>query len=57
VVQGELQQTPCAQKPVVHSLLAEQGCGGGLRPQLLIWLFMPQTLGVAHWMLVASQAP
>ena len=56
VLQALLQQTPWAQWPVVHSLSAEQGWGGGLRPQLLIIPFMPQTLGLWHWAFV-EQAP
>ena len=55
-MQALLQQTPCAQKLLTHSLPAEHAAAGGLRPQLLIIPFMPQTLGLWHWALV-EQAP
>ena len=46
VLHALLQQTPCAQKPLTHSVPTLQVAPGGLRPQLLIMPFMPQMLGV-----------
>lgn len=48
VLQALLQQTPCAQKLLVHSAAAEQAAPSGLRPQLLTMPFMPQIAGVMH---------
>ena len=52
MLQALLQQTPCAQKPLPHSVAAEQAAPRGLRPQLLIMPFMPQMAGAMHWVLV-----
>ena len=51
-LQALLQQTPWAQIEVEHSLPVEQEAPGGLSPQLLIMLFMPQMLGAMHSALV-----
>ena len=54
-----LQQTPCEQNPLAHSLLPEQGEGIGLRPhELMLLPFMPQMLGGMHsvFALVVVQA-
>jgi hypothetical protein len=53
-VQAALQQTPCAQKLLLHSLAAEHEAPFGFRPQLLIMPFMPQMFGVMHWALVVQ---
>jgi hypothetical protein len=51
-VQAALQQTPWAQKLLLHSFPAEHVAPFGFRPQLLIMPFMPQMLGEMHWALV-----
>jgi hypothetical protein len=48
--QAELQQNPCAQKPLSHSAAVEQAAPGPLRPQE----FAMQLLGVLHWSSVAQ---
>jgi hypothetical protein len=48
--QGELQQTPWAQKPLAHSVPAEQAAAGTLRPHE----FATQLLGCLHWTFVAQ---
>ena len=55
VLHALLQQTPCAQKLLRHSLPAEHVAPGGLRPQLLIIPFMPQTRGDTHWASVVHE--
>ena len=51
-LQAALQQTPCAQKLLLHSFGAEQRAPSGFSPQLLIIPFMPQMFGVMHWAFV-----
>lgn len=53
-VQAALQQTPWAQKLLLHSFPAEHVAPFGFRPQLLIMPFMPQMLGAMHWALVVQ---
>jgi hypothetical protein len=51
-----LQQTPWAQKPLAHSIPAEQAPPFGFRPQLLIIPFIPQMFGAMQSALVVQAA-
>ncbi len=51
-VQAVVQQTPSAQKPLAHSLPAEQGWPGDLGPQLPFTQLCPctQSASLAQWL-------
>jgi hypothetical protein len=51
-----LQQTPCAQNALAHSLLAEHGAAPGFGPHELMLPFIPQLLGEMHWVLSVHAA-
>jgi hypothetical protein len=55
VLQALLQQTPCAQKLLAHSVAAEQTAPNAFNPQLLIIPFMPQMFGEMHCALVVHE--
>jgi hypothetical protein len=54
--QAVVQQTPCAQMLLTHSVPTEHAAPAGFNPQLLIMPFLPQMLGAMHSTLLAVHA-